>query len=87
MRTTLEVINRSAVLLHLLEEHGNSVKVILGGADGPLVTIDASGHIHVAPAIGPGDPEVRKAISSILQGIKEISRLANDAKAAMTGAH
>ena len=50
MRTSLEVINRSAILLHLPEEYGNSVKVILGGADGPLVTIDANGHIHVAPS-------------------------------------
>lgn len=87
MRTSLEVINRSAILLHIPEEYGNSVKVILGGAEGPLVTIDAGGHIHVAPAMGSGDPEVRKAISCILQGIKEISRLANDAKAAVTSAH
>jgi len=81
MRISLEVINRSAILLHFPEEHGNSVKVILGGADGTLVTIDANGHIHVAPSVGPGDPEVRKAVSGILQGIQEIGRLANEAKA------
>ena len=86
MRTSLEVINRSAVLLHIPDEHGNSVKVILGGADGPLVTIDAAGHIHVTPSIGPGDPEVRKAISSILSGIQTIGRLANQANAAGAGA-
>lgn len=85
MRTSLEVINRSAVLLHLAEERGNSVKVILGGADGPLVTIDANGHIHVTPPVGPGDPELRKAISGILQGIQELGRLANEAKAAGAG--
>jgi hypothetical protein len=72
MRTSLEVINRSAILLHLPGKHGNSVKVILGGADGPLVTIDVNGHIHVAPSVGPGDPEVRKAVSGFLQGIPEI---------------
>jgi hypothetical protein len=82
MRASLEVINRSAVLLHLAEEHSNSAKVILGGADGPLVTIDANGHIHVTPSVGPGDPELRKAISGILQGIQELGRLANEARAA-----
>jgi len=81
MRTSLEVINRSAVLLHIPEEHGNAVKVILGGADGPLVTIDPNGRIHVTPAVGPGDPELRKAISGILQGIQTIGRLAGEAKA------
>ena len=84
MRTSLEVINRSAVLFHIPDEHGNSVRVILGGADGPLVTIDAAGHIHVTPSIGPGDPEVRNAISGILSGIQTIGRLANQANA--TGA-
>ena len=86
MRTSLEVINRSAVLLHIPDEHGNSVRVILGGADGPLVTIDAAGHIHVTPSLGPGDPEVRKAISGILSGIQTIGRLANQANAAGAGA-
>jgi hypothetical protein len=86
MRTSLEVINRSAVLLHIPDEQGNSVRVILGGADGPLVTIDAAGHIHVLPSIGPGDPEVRKAISGILSGIQTIGRLANQANAAGAGA-
>ena len=85
MRTSLEVINRSAILFHVPDDHGNSVKIILGGADGPLVTIDASGHIHVLPSVGPGDPDVRKAVSGILQGIQEIARLANEAKAASGG--
>jgi len=82
VRTSLEVINRSAILPHIPDDHGNAVKVILGGADGPLVTIDPAGHIHVSPLIGPGDPEVRKAVNGILQGIQEIARLANEAKAA-----
>jgi hypothetical protein len=86
MRTSLEVINRSAILFHIPDDHGNSVKVILGGADGPLVTIDSSGRIHILPSVGPGDPEVRKAVSGILQGIQEIARLANEAKAASAGA-
>ena len=85
MRMSLEVINRSAILLHIPDDHGNVVKVILGGADGPLVAIDRAGHIHVSPSVGPGDPEVRKAVSGILQGIQEIARLANEAKAAAAG--
>jgi hypothetical protein len=85
MSTSLEIINRSAILLHIPDQHGNSVKVILGGADGPLVTVDSAGHVHVSPAVGPGDPEVRKAVSGILQGIQEIARLANEATAAAGG--
>lgn len=81
MQTSLEVINRSCILLHLPEQ-ANSVRVILGGADGPLVTIDAAGHIYVTPSIGPGDPEVRKAITGILQGIQEVARIAHEARAA-----
>jgi hypothetical protein len=65
MHTSLEVINRSAILLHLPDDHGNAVKVILGGADEPLVTIDPAGHIRVSPSVGPGDPEVRKAARDI----------------------
>jgi hypothetical protein len=85
LRTSLEVINRSAILLHIPDDHGNAVKVILAGADGPLVTINRTGHIHGAPSVGPGDPEVRKAVSGILQGIQKIARLANEAKAAAAG--
>jgi hypothetical protein len=85
MPTSLELINRSAILLRIPDDHGNAVKVILGGADGPLVTIDLAGHIHVSPSVGPGDPELRKAVSGILQGIQEIARLANEAKAAAAG--
>jgi hypothetical protein len=85
MRTSLEVINRAAVLLHIPEENGNSVRVILGGADGPLVTIDGAGHIHITPSGGPGDPELRKAVSGILQGIQTMNRVAAEAKAAGAG--
>jgi hypothetical protein len=81
MPTSLEVINRSALLLHIPQEHGNAVRVILGGADGPLVTIDANGHVVVHPPQGPGDPELRHAISGILQGIQTIVRLAGQAGA------
>ena len=79
MRTCLEIFNRSTVLLHVPEELSSSVRVIVGGADGPLVTIDAKGHIRVVPAGDPGDPEVRKAISGILQGVQVLGRLAREA--------
>lgn len=79
MRTCLEIFNRSAVLLHVPEELGSSIRVIVGGADGPLVTIDSSGHIRVLPRGDPGDPEVRKAVSGILQGVQVLGRLAREA--------
>ena len=63
MPMSLEVINRSAILLHIPDDHGNAVKVILGGADGPLVTIDPAGHIHVSPvgwSGGSGSPQSRE---------------------------
>jgi hypothetical protein len=47
----------SSVLVNLLGNHGNSIKVILGGNDGVLVTVDANGKIKVTPPEGPGDPE------------------------------
>jgi hypothetical protein len=74
MPTAVEVVNHS-VFLHVTNEHGNPTKVIIGGADGILITIDANGHIHVTPPEGPGDPEVRQAVTSILQGIQVINRL------------
>jgi hypothetical protein len=80
MQASLEVVNRSTILLRIPEEHGNSVRVILGGADGPLVTIDHQGHISVSPPQGPGDPELRNAVSSILEGITVMNRLAGSAK-------
>ncbi len=82
MPANLEVINRAAVLLRAPEEHGNSVKVILGGADGPPVYIDAAGHIHVLSPQGAGDTELRKAVTGILQGIQAMNRIASEDKAA-----
>lgn len=84
MPTSLEVVNKSAVLLHIPEEHGNSVRVILGAADGPLITIDSNGHIKIIPP--QGDPELRKAVSGILQGVQNLGRMAREANSgAATG--
>jgi hypothetical protein len=71
MRKTVELLN-NAVLLNI--ERGNEVRVIIGGNDGVLITIGANG-IHVTPPEGPGDPEVRQAVASILQGVSVLSRL------------
>lgn len=40
-----------------------------------LITIDANGQIHVTPPGGPGDPEVRQAVASIVQGVATLSHL------------
>ncbi|HEV2351319.1 MAG TPA: hypothetical protein VG028_15890 [Terriglobia bacterium] len=68
----VEVLNK-AVLLNV--EQGNEQRVIIGGNDGTLITIDANGRIHVTPPEGPGDPEVRQAVASILQGVNVLGRL------------
>ena len=34
---------------------GEVVRIVIGGADGTLITIDATGHIHIIPQPGP-DP-------------------------------
>jgi hypothetical protein len=81
MRTTLEIVNNAAVLLHIPEEHGNAVRILFGGADGPLGTIDSNGQIKVVPSQGPGDPEIRKAISAILRGVEVLGRFAGGANA------
>lgn len=79
MQTLVEVINDHSLLLHIPQEHGNSVRVILGGADGVLITISPSGHIVVHPPEGPGDPELRQAIASVLNGVRTLSNLAGGA--------
>jgi len=79
MPISLEVVNKSAVLLHIPEENGKSVRVILGAADGPLVTIDSNGHIKIVPP--QGDPELRKAVSGILQGVQTLGRIAREVNA------
>jgi len=79
MRTLVEVINHHSLLLHIPQEHGNSVRVLVGGADGVLITIDATGHIHVLPPEGPGDPELRQAITAVLNGVKVLGNFAGGA--------
>lgn len=66
-------IVKDHVLLSLVEEHGNGVRVIMGGNDGILVTIDGQGHVTVRPPEGPGDPEIRQAISQIVKGVQVLA--------------
>jgi len=72
MRKSVQLLNNAALLSI---ERGNEVRVIIGGNDGILITIDGQGHIHVTPPEGPGDPEVRQAVTSIVQGVTVLSRL------------
>ena len=72
MRASMEVYPNS-VLVKFLGRYDQVVKVVAGGGDGPLITIDTYGHIHVSPSQGPGDPELRRAfvsLAEILQAIK-----------------
>ena len=54
----------------------DGVRVLVGGADGILITIDANGHIHILPSQGPGDPELLKAITALLKGLRVLGQLA-----------
>lgn len=65
----LQFVNDTA-FFNLALIPGNEVRVIFGGNDGILITIDPNGVIHVIPPEGPGDPEIRQAVTSILQGVQ-----------------
>ena len=84
MPTTVEVLGKSGLLLHIPEEHGPSVRILVGAGDGPLVYVDSSGQIHVNPHVG--DPLLRTAVSNVLEGIQIIGRFANQAGRA-AGSH
>lgn len=60
---------RGTALLNIVNEIGNEVRVIFGGNRSILVTINAAGQIHASPPQGPGDPEVRQAVMSIIQSV------------------
>ena len=64
-RFNLEFV-RDTAFFNLVREPGIEVRVIFGGNDGVLITIDPAGHVHVLPPEGPGDPEIRQAVTAIL---------------------
>jgi hypothetical protein len=85
MPISVEVLGKTGLLLHIPEEHGLHVRVLVGEGDGPLIYIDNAGHIHVDPH--PGDPILRTAVSNVLEGIQTISRFANQTGARAAGSH
>jgi hypothetical protein len=54
-------------------------RLIVGGSDGILITIDANGQIHVLHSEGPGDPEVKQAVASIIEALLVLTRVASAA--------
>jgi hypothetical protein len=62
------------LLLNLADAIG--VRVVLSGNDGALVTVDGAGRIKVFGPEEPGDTEVSRAVASIVQGIRTLSRSA-----------
>jgi hypothetical protein len=71
MRASMEIHNNS-VQVKFLGRYDQVVKVVIGGGDGPLITIDQNGHIHVLPSQGPGDPELRRAFVSLAEILQVI---------------
>jgi hypothetical protein len=53
------------------------VTVLAGEGDGPLITIDHNGHIHIGPDPRPVDREiageVREAAAQITQGVHDFT--------------
>jgi hypothetical protein len=69
MRATAEFLNESLILTFFGNE-GNPARVIIGGNDGILVTIDGNGKIVIVPPEGPGDPELLTAFKSVFNGLQ-----------------
>jgi len=74
MRASVELLNKS-LILSILDGHGNPVRVLFGGNDGVLITINANGKITVLPPEGPGDPELRTAFKSLNSSLGKIGSL------------
>src|SRR5580658_9383085 len=73
MRASVELLNQ-ALIVRILDGHGNPARVLIGGNDGILVTIGPNGRITVLPPEGPGDPELLAACKSLLSGLVQIDR-------------
>jgi hypothetical protein len=71
MRASLELLNNS-LILSILDGHGNPARVLFGGNDGILITINPNGKITVLPPEGPGDPELRAAFKSLNSSLGKI---------------
>ena len=84
MDATIELREASleVSLLHkvLKDERIFHSKILLGLADGTLVYIDPSGHIHVVHGTGPQAAQVaatvKKAVSQIVEGVGTLATVA-----------
>jgi hypothetical protein len=61
------------LFLNVLNQEAEEVTVIFGGNDGVLIYIDGRGVIHKLPPEGPGDPEIRQAVTSIVKAVNVLS--------------
>ncbi len=61
------------LFLNVLNQAAEEVTVIFGGNDGVLIYIDGRGVIHKLPPEGPGDPEIRQAVTSIVKAVNVLS--------------
>jgi hypothetical protein len=71
MRATVDFFDQSLVLT-VFEDQGNTVRVLVGGADGVLVTVSGDGAIGIIPPEGPGDPELLEAFRKFYAGLGTI---------------
>lgn len=67
-------VSRGTIVAHIPLEHGRHVSVILGKADGPLVTIDENGHIKVSPQPGPYPEQFKTIATQLVTIAKALSR-------------
>jgi hypothetical protein len=61
------------LFLNVLNAAAEEVTVIFGGNDGVLIYIDGKGVIHKLPPEGPGDPEIRQSVTSIVKAVNVLS--------------
>jgi hypothetical protein len=71
MRATADFFNQSLILT-ISGNQGNPLKVLIGGADGTLITLGSGGEIVVVPPEGPGDPELINACRAIYDGLATV---------------
>jgi hypothetical protein len=62
------------LFLNVANAEAAEVTVIFGGNDGVLIYIDGKGVIHKLPPEGPGDPEIRQAVTSMVKAVNVLSR-------------
>ncbi len=61
------------LFLNVLNAAAEEVTVIFGGNDGVLIYLDGRGVIHKLPPEGPGDPEIRQAVTLVTKAVNVLS--------------